>query len=74
MGCVGTITADRFPAQSVHLMQRVDVCFHYDTTRLVPGILVRDDIEKPFETIIQLGDGRFLRGVECQYTFEAREG
>ena len=48
---------------------RVKVCFHYDTSKYCMGTLVRSDLEEPFETIIRLDDGRYLRAVECQYSF-----
>lgn len=33
------------------------------------GYIVRDDREEPFETIIKLDNGRYVRGAECQYSF-----
>jgi hypothetical protein len=33
------------------------------------GTIVRDDIEAPYETIIKLDNGRYLRGVECQFSY-----
>lgn len=33
------------------------------------GTVIRDDREEPYETLIQLDDGRTMRGVECQYSF-----
>lgn len=40
------------------------------------GTVIRDDREEPYETLIQLDDGRTMRGVECQYSFsiETQEG
>jgi hypothetical protein len=73
MGCVRTITHDTFPKQADEnyeypkIGKRVEVCYHYDTTKYHQGTIVRNDIEEPFETIIQLDNGRFLRAVECQY-------
>ena len=67
MGCVPTITKDHFPTQGKGLGTRVEVVFHYETAHVFPGIIVRDDWEAPWELIIQLDDGRFIRGVECQY-------
>lgn len=69
MGCVRTITAENFPKQSSEVNRMVEVCFHYDTSKQVAGRIVRDDREEPFETIIWLEDGRFVRGTECQYSF-----
>lgn len=73
MGCNKNITYDKFPKQAdedyqhPQLGKRVEVCYHYDTSKCHPGTIVRCDIEEPFETIIQLDNGRFLRAVECQY-------
>lgn len=69
MGCVKTITATTFPEQSSHVNQRVAVCFMYDTSQSILGTIVRDDLEEPFETIIQLDDGRIVLATECQYSF-----
>ena len=77
MGCVENITHNKFPKQRDHdykfpemaVGARVNVCFHYDTKHLCPGTVVRDDLEEPFETIIKLDDGRYVRGVECQYSY-----
>ena len=44
------------------------MCFHYDTSVEIPGTVIRDDREEPFETLIKLDDGRVIRGVECQYS------
>ena len=69
MGCIGTITAYKFPKQSEYVNRRCTVCFHYDTTKLIIGTVIRDDREEPYETLIKLDDGRVIRGVECQYSF-----
>lgn len=73
MGVVRTIDYDHFPKQEdenytyPRLGKRVEVCYKYDTTKKHMGTIVRDDIEYPGETIIKLDNGRYLRGVECQY-------
>ena len=68
MGCVSTITATNFPEQSQYINRKCWVCFHYDTSVWIPGVIIRDDREEPFETLIKLDDGRIVRGVECQYS------
>lgn len=76
MGCVNTITYDKFPKQAdkncgykyQKVGKRVSVCYHYDTSKCHQGTIVRDDIEEPYETIIALDNGRYIRGVECQYS------
>lgn len=73
MGCVNNISYDKFPKQAddnyqyPKLGKEVEVCYHYDTSKYHHGVIVRDDIEEPFETIIKLDNGRYLRAVECQY-------
>ena len=77
MGCVNTITYDKFPKQKdknykyqqFKVGSRVKVCYHYDTSKYHYGIIVRDDLEEPFETIIKLDNGRYLRATECQFTY-----
>lgn len=74
MGCIKNITFDEFPKQADEnykypkIGKRVMVCYHYDTSKYHYGIIVRNDIEEPFETIIKLDNGRYLRAVECQYS------
>lgn len=68
MGVLLNIRHDRFPIQGSHAGKRVVVCFHYDTTHTVAGIIVRDDAEHPHLTIIRLDDGRTVLATECQYT------
>jgi hypothetical protein len=70
MGCVASVNppAGRFPVQSESVGARTEVCFHYDTSRRVGGTVVRDDLEDPWRTIIQLDDGPLVLATECQYT------
>ena len=70
MGFVTTIDKYHFPNQTGHVNQRVEVCFHYDTTKTVEGTIIRDDMEEPFETLIKLDNGRTVRGCECQYSLK----
>ena len=49
MGCVDTITMYKFPKQSEYVNRRVKVLFHYDTSQCMPGTIIRDDREEPFE-------------------------
>ena len=69
MGCVETIDAYRFPKQSEYVNRRCNVCFKYDTSNIIPGTLIRDDREEPYETLIKLDDGRVVRGTECQFSY-----
>jgi hypothetical protein len=69
MGCVATINSGcfDFPKQGLHYAKRVQVAFHYDTSKTVGGNVVRDDAEEPWVTIILLDDGRYVLATECQY-------
>ena len=74
MGCIDTITYDKFPKQKDENYMypvggRVEVCYHYDTSKYHYGTIVRNDLEEPFETIIKLDNGRYLRAVECQFSY-----
>lgn len=65
MGVHENIDYDQFPIQRLPML-RVDVCFHYGS-QCIKGTIIRDDREAPFDTIIQLDDGRVVRGAECHY-------
>lgn len=67
MGVHENINLDRFPKQGTYLMQAVTVCFNYDPSRMINGIVVRDDAEEPGRMIIKLEDGRYVLSTECQY-------
>ena len=67
MGCVKNIDFYKFPKQSEFVNRRCKVTFMYDTSRYIPGTIIRDDREEPFETLIRLDDGRVIRATECQY-------
>lgn len=71
MGVVQNVGYDTFPKQGPTLNKRVIVCFNYNTSRTVGGVVVRDDYEAPWEMIIKLDDGRYIMASECQYTFKS---
>ena len=81
MGCIDTITYDKFPKQKdknykypqFKVGSRVQVCYHYDISKYHYGTIVRDDLEEPFETIIKLDNGRYLRATECQFSYVDEE-
>jgi len=66
MGCHKNISETKFPRQGEYLLRRVRVSFHYEPGELM-GTIVRDDVEDSWKTIIQLDDGRYILGAECQY-------
>jgi hypothetical protein len=67
MGVVTNVSMDKFPKQGDFLGKRVNVCFNYDSEKEIGGVIVRDDDEEPFRTIIKLNDGRYVLATECMY-------
>jgi len=74
MGNVLNITIDKFPKQGSMFGKRTKVCFHYDISKTILGTIVRDDAEEPYEGIIKLDDGRYVRTCECQHSPFMGEG
>jgi hypothetical protein len=70
MGVIEQIDFERYPRQGRHFNTPVQICFNYDSSRVIAGRIVRDDAEAPFLTIIQLADGRFVLATECQYSLD----
>jgi len=68
MGVKANITATEFPKQGALAGKRVAVCFHHDTSRVVEGLVLRDDAGEPHRRIIHLDDGRVVLDTECQFT------
>lgn len=62
MGMHHNIDHEKFPKQSEGLGRKVEVCFNYDTSKMIG-----DDYEEPFHMIIKLDDGRYILATECQY-------
>lgn len=69
MGCASNVGYNKFPKQGTFLGKKTKVCFFYETDYL-KGVVVRDDAEAPFLTIIRLDDGRYIMSTECQYAPE----
>lgn len=67
MGVHPNITATKFPRQGGYLNRKTRVIFHYGGTEM-QGVVVRDDMEDPFLTIIRLEDGRHVLTTECQHS------
>lgn len=67
MGVVANIGYDKYPEQSSLVGTKVVVCFNYDPVHIAIGLVLRMDIEDPFETIFMLEDGRIVRSVECMF-------
>ena len=67
MGKVATVGARLFPVQGRYVGSRCAVVFDYDTSTQFRGTVVRDDVEEPWRTIIQLDKGPYILSTECQY-------
>lgn len=70
MGIVVNISHNTFPKQSPDLGRRILVCFNYDLSRQLEGVIVRDDMEEPGRMIIKLDDERYVLSTECQWTYK----
>ena len=73
MGCHKNININRFPMQGSNLGKNVEVCFNYDTSEMLKGIIVRDDREDPGITIIEVEYEkpyckRYIKATECQFS------
>ena len=68
IGVVENVRADAFPRQGSWLGKTVGVCFNYDTSQLLAGVVIRDDAEAPWQTILRLDDGRVVLSTECQFS------
>ena len=68
MGISPHINADTYPEQGTFVGRRVKVCYEYDTSRMVEGVILRDDKTEPGLLIIHTDDGRALLGTECMYS------
>lgn len=69
MGVVANVGFEEFPKQGHLLGKRVEVCFRYDTSKVIGGVCVRDDVEEPGRSIFKLDDGRYVLSSECQYSY-----
>lgn len=67
MGVHKNIGINKFPKQGSFLGKKCSVCFNYNDSQVIPGVIVRDDIEDPGTTLIKLEDGRIVNATECQY-------
>lgn len=70
MGVHQNISFDKFPEQGESLGKEVKVCFNYDTQQIIEGKIIRDDMEDPYLTIIQLKNDRIVLATECQYSYK----
>lgn len=58
----------KVPNQSKDVGKQTKVIFNYDSTQKHEGVIIRDDIEEPFLTLIKLDAGPFIISTECQYS------
>jgi len=69
MGVHKNIGFEKFPKQGKVLGDKVWVAFHYQPDKKIEGVIVRDDMDDPYRTIIKLNDGRHVMAKECHYSF-----
>lgn len=74
MGVHKNISMGSFPKQGSFLGKKVRVCFNYDTSQVIDGVVVREDAEEPGKMIIKLSNGRYVLSTECQYSFPPKAG
>lgn len=67
MGTHPNIDIGKFPKQGLYLNKKVEVCFNYDPSKCLSGVIVRDDMEEPGVLIIKLEDNRYMLSTECMY-------
>ena len=73
MGANLNIDIDKFPKQAgpndfAPVGTRVNICFHFDLSKLTGGKIIRHDIEEPGLLIFQLDDGRVVLATECMWS------
>lgn len=68
MGVHPNVGVNKFPKQGDWLNKEAKVMFNFDSSTMLKGVIVRDDMEEPFLTLIKLEDGRVIRSTECQYS------
>ncbi len=66
MGTHANITSSKFPKQGNMLNKRVEFCFHFEESKVIEGVVMRDDMEEPFRRIVHLDDGQLVLDSECQ--------
>lgn len=72
MGVHENIGMNKFPRQGSLVDKKVEVTFNYSPLNTISGVIVRDDIESPFVTLIKLNDDRYCRASECQYSIKEK--
>jgi hypothetical protein len=68
MGVSPYIDAETYPKQGAYIGTRVRVCYNYDTSKIVEGVVIRDDTTAPGLMIIHTDDGRALLATECMWS------
>lgn len=67
MGIRKDLDWDKFPVQGSMILDLVKVVFHYDTSRSINGVVIRDDAGVS-DTFILCEDGRLVSSNECQFS------
>lgn len=67
MSFLKTVSAKFFPKQAAIAGKKVSVCLFEDPNQQFFGEVIRDDLPKPQNVLIQLESGRMVLGHECVY-------
>jgi hypothetical protein len=63
------IEPNKSPEQGAWIGKEVEVYFN-DASKTLNGKIVREDIGKPYKTIIELEDGKYVLATECKYSIK----
>lgn len=69
MARVPNVSFDEYPAQANIVSRRVVVYYDKDKTKFHYGTIVRADRQAPYETLIALDNGHYVRSAECRFEY-----
>ena len=69
MSRVPNVSFDEYPVQANISTRRVVVYYDNDKTKCHYGTIVRADRQAPYETLIALDNGHFVRSAECRFDY-----
>jgi hypothetical protein len=74
MGQVKNVGATTWPRQGRYLGSAAVVRFWDEQHTEFPAVIVRDDAEAPWITVLRLDGGRVVLSTECMYSPRGRDG
>lgn len=69
MARVPNVSFEEYPVQARVTGMRVVVYYDNDKTNFHYGTIVRADRQAPYETIIALDNGHYVRSAECRFEY-----